>query len=265
VSQNISQGNNSAQVKYSLGDFDVIGLPNMMDGMSSKLPPYVKEEAARLKAFYLRQKAETDGRLTQAILAEECGWSSQGTVSQFLNGTLELNLEALLKFAAALRFEPHAVSPRLAPIYQAVSKGSAPDSDTVIGPEGRLLPEIGYVQAGAFCEAVDIFQPGDADEWVEAGGPAGPHAFIVRVEGISMTPDFFPGDKVVVDPDQESKHNDFVLAKRTSDQHVTLKRLQIEGGDAYLLATNPAWPDRIIRMSEEWTICGRIRRKIVDF
>lgn len=80
-----------------------------------------------------------------------------------------------------------------------------------------------------------------------------------------MTPDFFPGDKVVVDPDQESKHNDFVLAKRTSDQHVTLKKLQVEGTEAYLLATNPSWPDRIIRMSEEWTICGRIRRKIVDF
>ncbi|WP_425328320.1 helix-turn-helix domain-containing protein [Pseudomonas nitroreducens] len=263
--RNIRQGNYLAQAEYSPSDFDVIGLPNMMDRMSSQLPPYVKEEAARLKAIYLTVKGERKGKLTQAVLAEECGWSSQGTVSQFLNGTLELNLEALLKFAAALHFEPHVVSPRLAPLYQAVSKGATPDSDTVVGPAGRLLPVIGYVQAGAFCEAVDLFQPGDADEWVEAGGPAGPHAFIVRVEGISMTPDFFPGDKVVVDPDQETKHNDFVLAKRTSDQHVTLKKLQIEGAEAYLLATNPSWPDRIIRMSEEWTICGRVRRKIVDF
>ncbi|EMJ5494599.1 LexA family protein [Pseudomonas aeruginosa] len=233
--------------------------------MSTELPPYVKEEAHRLKSIYLAEKAKAKGKLTQATLAEELGWASQGTVSQYLNGTMELNLEALLKFAGALHFEPHAVSPRLAPIYQAVRKGASPDSDTVVGSAGRLLPVIGYVQAGAFCEAIDIFQPGDADEWVEAGGPAGPHAFIVRVEGISMIPDFFPGDKVVVDPDQEWNHNDFVLAKRTIDQHVTLKRLQIEGNEAYLLATNPAWPDRIMRMDEEWTICGRIRRKIVDF
>lgn len=237
----------------------------MINRMSNELPPHVKDEAARLKSIYQAAKAGSKGKLTQATLAEECGWSSQGTVSQYLNGSMELNLEALLKFAGALHFEPHKVSPRLAPIYQAVSRGSTPESDTVIGPAGRLLPVIGYVQAGAFCEAVDIFQPGDAEEWVEAGGPAGPHAFIVRVEGISMIPDFFPGDKVVVDPDQETKHNDFILAKRTSDQHVTLKRLQIEGGEAYLLATNPSWPDRIIRMSEEWIICGRIRRKIVDF
>lgn len=131
--------------------------------------------------------------------------------------------------------------------------------------ERRLLPVIGYVQAGEFCEAVDNFQPGDADEWMDAYGPAGPHAFILRVEGLSMDPDFRPGDRVVIDPDAQWSTGDFVVAKRGIDQAVTLKQIKSEGERYYLFATNPDWPQRIIEMNEEWHVCGRVRRKITEY
>ena len=35
-------------------------------------------------------------------------------------------------------------------------------------------------------------------------------------------------------------------------------------GLRWLYAVNPNWPERIIRMSEDWHICGRARWKIVD-
>lgn len=241
-------------------------------------PPHIGEEAARLKAIYQERK-KADRSLTQEKLADMFGWSTQSAVSQYMTGAIELNFEALMKFASALDFQPEEVSPRLVkgielPRFgrrqqQALkkllkSKSAASDVDTAIGPAGRLLPVIGYVQAGAFCEAIDSFHPGDAEEWDEAGGPAGPHAFILRIEGFSMEPDFKPGDKVVIDPDMQWKSGDFVLAKRVSDQAVTLKQLRQEGGEFYLYATNPAWPERIIRLTEEWHVCGRARRKIVD-
>lgn len=72
-----------------------------------------QSEAARLKAIYQdRKKANPD--LSQEKLAEECGWSGQSVVSQYMNGKIPLNLSALLKFSKALGFNPFDVSPRLA-------------------------------------------------------------------------------------------------------------------------------------------------------
>tara|TARA_R110000796_G_scaffold67463_1_gene154951 strand:+ start:152 stop:889 length:738 start_codon:yes stop_codon:yes gene_type:complete len=231
-------------------------------------PVIVDAEAARLKAIYKARKA-ADKNLNQYVVAEQCGWSSQGTVSQYINGGMPLNIQALLRLAKALDFQPKEVSPRLADMLNdRIQEPSAAylSSDNVVlmPPTGRMLPVIGEVQAGAFCEAVDNFQPGDADEWIHSGGPVSNRAFVLKVEGTSMVPDIFPGDRVVIDPELEALPGDIVLAKRTSDQSVTLKRLRREGGVFYLEATNPDFPDRIIKLTEEWSICGKAKRKIVE-
>lgn len=128
----------------------------------------------------------------------------------------------------------------------------------------RKLPVIGTVTAGSFCEAYDEFEPGAAEEWLEAPGPVGAHAFILKIEGISMEPKFLDGDKVVIDPDLEATVGCFVVAKRIADQAVTFKQLRKESGDFYLYALNPDWPERIIKITEDWHICGRARWKISD-
>lgn len=252
-------------------EYDFKSPANMLASMKT-IPNHIADEAARLKQCYERWKQVAPKDRTQAVLAEELGWQSQGTVSQYMTGRLELNLEALLRFASVLAFNPREVSPRLVDEYFSngfVSKGTM---DIIEGElqqappkASRRLPVIGSVQAGSFCEANDLFEPGDAEEWMDSYGPAGPHAFILKVEGFSMDPDFRPGDKVVIDPDAQWSAGDFVIAKRASDQAVTLKQIRCEGEHYYLFATNPAWPDRIIRMDEEWHICGRVRRKIVEY
>lgn len=123
---------------------------------------------------------------------------------------------------------------------------------------------IGYVKAVAFCEADEGFERDDIEEWVEAGGPAGPRAFILRVEGKSMEPDFMPGDKVVIDPDMPWNSGDFVVARRPNEKAATLRQISEEGGEQYLSATNPNWPERVIKIGPEWKVYGRARRKIVD-
>lgn len=135
---------------------------------------------------------------------------------------------------------------------------------TVISHTGRKLPVIGSIAAGAWCESNGIFDPRDAEEWIDAPGPVGPRAFILRVEGISMEPKFVNGDKIVIDPSLEALPGHFVAAKRTRDQAATLKQLKQEGSEQYLYALNPDWPERIIRMTEEWSICGRARWKITE-
>ncbi|MCK3864628.1 XRE family transcriptional regulator [Pseudomonas sp. B329] len=135
---------------------------------------------------------------------------------------------------------------------------------TVLSHTGRKLPVIGSIAAGAWCEAQGNFDPRDAEEWIDAPGPVGPRAFILRVEGVSMEPKFLEGDKIVIDPSLEALPGHFVAAKRTRDDAATLKQLKQEGNEQYLYALNPDWPERIIRMTEEWTICGRARWKISD-
>lgn len=138
------------------------------------------------------------------------------------------------------------------------------NNGSVVGYTGRKLPVIGSIAAGLWCEAIETFDSRDAEEWIEAPGPVGPRAFILRVEGISMEPKFMEGDKIVIDPSLEALPGHFVAAKRTRDQAATLKQLKQEGNEQYLYALNPDWPERIIRMNEEWRICGRARWKISD-
>lgn len=135
---------------------------------------------------------------------------------------------------------------------------------TVLTMTGRKLPVIGAIAAGAWCEMKGNFDPREAEEWIDAPGPVGPRAFILRVEGISMEPKFFEGDKIVIDPSLEALPGHFVAAKRASDEAATLKQLKQEGNEHYLYALNPDWPERIIRMTEDWSICGRARWKISD-
>lgn len=235
-------------------------------------PPYIAEEAARLKAAYNVRKAE-DRTLTQEKVADICGWAGQSAVSQYMTGKIALNLPALLSLSRAIGFAPESVSPRLAETMVTAKNGSkisSPSSGglhqntTEMGPAGRLLPVIGYVKAVAFCEADEGFKRDDVEEWVEAGGPAGPRAFILRVEGKSMEPDFMPGDKVVIDPDMPWNSGDFVVARRPNEKAATLRQISEEGGEQYLYATNPNWPERVIKISPEWKVYGRARRKIVD-
>lgn len=138
------------------------------------------------------------------------------------------------------------------------------NNGTVVSHTGRKLPVIGSIAAGVWCEGHGNFDPRDAEEWIDAPGPVGPNAFILRVEGISMEPKFLEGDKIVIDPALEALPGHFVAAKRSRDHATTLKQLKQEGNEQYLFALNPDWPERIIKMSEEWTICGRARWKITD-
>lgn len=80
------------------------------------LTPEEVAESARLKSIYEQRKstAKTTGRsLTQADVAEACGWSGQSAFSQYATGKVPLNVEALLKLAKVLDFNPSDVSSRL--------------------------------------------------------------------------------------------------------------------------------------------------------
>lgn len=130
------------------------------------------------------------------------------------------------------------------------------DENVVPGPAmlGRV-PRLSWVQAGALSEAIDLFEPGYAEEWLDCPFPHSKRAFCLEVRGTSMFPDYRPGELIIVEPTLEAMHDDDIVA-RTPDGQATFKRLQITEDGTFLLALNPDFPNRIIVVPEDTEICG---------
>ncbi len=97
------------------------------------LTPDQQADALRLKNVYESRKAALG--ITQDSLAAACGWESQGTVSQYMNGKIPLNLDAALKFSVALRCSIEDFSPSLA---ETLKRSGYMKRDSVLSSNGHL-------------------------------------------------------------------------------------------------------------------------------
>jgi len=218
-----------------------------------------QEWADKLKRIWLSRKK--DLKLTQASAADEMDMT-QGAVGQYLNGTIPLNDSAAMRFARLLQVPVGSFKPRLAREYEQVSEriralDSVQGDVSVYSIPSGQIPIISYVQAGEFCEAEDPFEPGMADEWLPFRPPgAGPRSYGLKVEGDSNDPRIRNGEIVIVDPDRAPDSGKFVVAKRHSDAKVTLKQIQYNEGEPFLKPGNPDWPEPIIKIDGDWSVCG---------
>lgn len=113
----------------------------------------------------------------------------------------------------------------------------------------RAVPLISWIRAGTLGDVSDQFQPGEADDWIDAYDTMpGEQAFALRVNGDSMTSPFadgmsFPdGTIIIVDPARSSQAGDFVVAKDVATQQATFKKLTTDGGRWFLKPLNPSYP-----------------------
>lgn len=241
--------------------------------MTTRRPLTAEEQAAahRLKKIFNQAKAryKAEGKkLTQEIIAGEFGWSGQAAVSQYMNGNVPLNLKALSKFARFLGVEPSDIYPELAELLPNATlwgdKMNAPS-----GSDARV-PLISWVQAGAWQEVVDVETASDAERWILCPVPHSSKTFALKVVGQSMQNpgdrhSFDDGDIIHVDPEVPAENKSLVVVQINGDTEATFKQLIIEGGQHFLKALNPAWPNRIIQMPEDSRICGVVISKTVSF
>ena len=113
-------------------------------------------------------------------------------------------------------------------------------------PHNKEVPLISRVQAGAWQEASDPFEPGDADEWYICPTRHSDSTYALEVEGDSMTSPVgrsYPAGMIIfVDPEREAASGDRVVAKVNGDNEATFKQLVIDGERKYLKPLNPAYP-----------------------
>lgn len=140
------------------------------------------------------------------------------------------------------------------------------DLESELGDTGRpggRVPLISWVQAGHWAEAVDLFQPGVADEWIPVTKTPGPNAFALTVSGDSMVSPYgshsYPhGTIIVVDPSVVATPGRRVVAKLIDggEHQVTFKELQADAGRYFLKPLNPQYPT--IEVDKRCEIVGTV-------
>lgn len=109
-----------------------------------------------------------------------------------------------------------------------------PSFDENVSPASigsRPIPVISAVQAGALRDMDSPYEPGDgyAIEYTDDMGLSR-WTFALDIEGLSMMPEFRPGDRVIVDPEVAPNPGDFVVARNGSNQ-ATFKKYRPRGMD----------------------------------
>ena len=186
------------------------------------------------------------------------------SVSQWVSGaTKSIQIEPATRIANHFGLEPLWVSKGIPPrdiSTEEVATSARHNIEPAPDLRGRV-PVISFVQAGDFAEIIDNYQPGDADEWIDATCSINRHTFALRVVGDSMEPDFPAGTILIVEPELSPEPNDFVIAKN-GDNEATFKQLTRDGADWYLKPLNPRYPIKPLGPSR---IIGVVRDAVRKF
>ena len=120
-------------------------------------------------------------------------------------------------------------------------------------------PEISWVQAGSAMEAIELSNVAacprhTSDVW------AGDNGFWLRVVGASMTSpsgsSFPEGFLILVAPDIEPRHGQYVIARMTDTNEATFKQLVRDAGELFLKPLNPSYPTKPI--DDAWEVVGTV-------
>ena len=199
---------------------------------------------------------------TQMKLAKKTG-IGQTTIGRIRRGEVNATAENLRTIASAFD----------------VPVGFFFDDDAAGWPDGipgrspsreGQLPLISWVQAGNWNETIDNFYPGDADRWIYCPFRHTENAFVLRVVGKSMynpvgERSYNDGDYIVADPGRQAANGSMVVVRLNNEHTAVFRQLLIEpNGEMMLMALNPAWPNRIIKVEHNIAICGVVIGKWTD-
>jgi SOS-response transcriptional repressor LexA len=163
---------------------------------------------------------------SQAELARKAG-TSRTAVSDWLNDKVK-NLSAQVAQNIS-RETTFSIS------WLATGEGKAKqgfDNNARVAPIAtRPIPVISAVQAGALREVSDPYPVGAGSDVIYTDIDTSEWSFALEIDGMSMAPEFQPGDRVIIDPDIAPQPGDFVVAKNGT-QEATFKKYRPRTIDA---------------------------------
>ncbi|USD19987.1 S24 family peptidase [Microbulbifer variabilis] len=198
--------------------------------------------------------ADKHGRNT---ISEKLGYPDNNYINQLCGGHTNIGSRTARKIEAALGLKTGWMD------WPQANEPDVSTSDNLTkGPEikGRI-PLISWVQAGQFCEAMDLLQPGDAEEWLPCPTPHSDYAYALRVKGDSMASPY-PGQRsypegiiIFVDPEKPVANGSRVIARLNGE--ATFKTFAEDMGRLFLRPINPNYPTLDIT-DLEVSFCGVI-------
>lgn len=131
------------------------------------------------------------------------------------------------------------------------------------------VPVLDYVQAGSFRDIIYDGAMPLSTTYVVYEGKHPESIFVLKIDGLSMSPDFMPGDMVVVDTLKTPSPGNFVVA-RNGDNQATFKKYRAIGYDDFgrevfeLVPLNPDFAS-IRSDKQQIEIIGVIIQQIKSF
>lgn len=185
----------------------------------------------RLK-FALKLRSTTASALARHLgVAPQAIYQVQSGKSGAMNAS---NAAAAAEFLGVpIRWLTDGEGPTPGPLEKVSSstaKATPPDFDINVVPAtmgGRRVPLINYVQAGELTE-IGISFSGEAMEYLLTDLRLSDYSFALEIQGESMSPEFRPGDRIIVDREVCPRPGDFVVA-RNGGFEATFKKYRPRG------------------------------------
>ncbi len=182
-------------------------------------------------------------KMTQKEVAQRSG-VKQSVISDLETGTAK-STGSILELASALGVTAEELKKG---VSDGASLGDSGFSNVrLIDGDLRRIPVLDFVQAGIFHESgYDGINP-KGETYTTYVGCKPESVFSLEVSGLSMTPDFSPGDQLVIDAAKEPYPGCYVIAQNGSHE-ATFKKYRAVGYDEHgretfeLVPLNPDFP-----------------------
>lgn len=194
--------------------------------------------------------ARKEASLSQQAVADRFG-ISRAAVAQWESGDTHPGMTKLEGLAQVLDIRLE---------WLATGKGSKRGNDAGLAASEsqRTAPLLSWEASAAWPDRGN--PPGGAYPPLVTRMEAGVRVFALAIEDESMSPEFAPGDHVIVDPDVAPQAGDFVVARATDDDAPALRlyrALERQDGEAVeLVPLNAAWPTRAVDRRQPGRIVG---------
>ena len=205
--------------------------------------------------------------MTQEMLASKLN-VTRGAITHYLAGRRVPPLKQFHKLAVILKTDPAWLQfgiDQNEGLTKKQKKSSANIEHKVI--ERHPIPLLSWEQAAEYID-VSRIKKEEIKEFFSHFYADQPRWYALRVKGDSMTASlghtrsFLQGDTLIIDPDKEAQHGDYVVALLPKSKEATFKQYVIDGGIRYLKPLNSQYPT--MQVEKGTHICGVIVNCILN-
>lgn len=204
--------------------------------------------------------------MTQEILAQKMG-ITRGAVTHYLAGRRVPPLRQFQKLAAILKTDPAWLQFGTSEEDGKAHKKIILKQEKSESTQSRI-PILSWEQVSEFIGTAKIAL-GEIKEYLPHFYAENSHWYALRIKGDAMTAplgnsrSFHEGDFIIIDPEKNAAHGNFVIAILPHSKEATFKQYVIDGGVRYLKPLNPQYP--ITQIDDSTHICGVIIGRLSEF